>query len=82
MDNKFKSRSKNPDKSIFSHVTCATGEMSGFFIFERPSNILVPAIGDHSAALFVCADTSNVKFVFNAVVAIILEENLKASGLA
>lgn len=27
-------------------------------------------------------DTSNVKFVFNAVVAIILEENLKASGLA
>ena len=30
-----------------------------------------------------CAtDTGNVKFVFNAVVAIILEENLKASGLA
>jgi len=27
-------------------------------------------------------DTSNVKFVFNAVVAIILEENLKSSGLA
>ena len=27
-------------------------------------------------------DTSNVKFVFNAVVAMILEENLKASGLA
>jgi len=30
-----------------------------------------------------CAtDTGNVRFVFNAVVAIILEENLKASGLA
>ena len=30
-----------------------------------------------------CAtDTSNVKFVFNAVLAMILEENLKASGLA
>jgi len=30
-----------------------------------------------------CAtDTTNVKFVFNAVVAIILEENMKASGLA
>ena len=30
-----------------------------------------------------CAtDTSNVKFVFNAVVAIILEENMKSSGLA
>jgi GTPase SAR1 family protein len=27
-------------------------------------------------------DTSNVKFVFNAVIAIILENNLKASGLA
>lgn len=27
-------------------------------------------------------DTSNVKFVFNAVVAMILEENLKATGLA
>jgi len=27
-------------------------------------------------------DTSNVKFVFNAVVGIILEANLKASGLA
>ena len=27
-------------------------------------------------------DTSNVKFVFNAVVAMILEANLKASGLA
>jgi len=27
-------------------------------------------------------DTSNVKFVFNAVVAMILEQNLKASGLA
>ena len=26
-------------------------------------------------------DTSNVKFVFNAVVAMILEENLKSSGL-
>ena len=30
-----------------------------------------------------CAtDTSNVKFVFNSVVSIILEENMKASGLA
>jgi len=48
---KFKAKSKAPDKSIFSHVTCAT-------------------------------DTGNVKFVFNAVVAIILENNLKASGLA
>jgi hypothetical protein len=47
----FLAKNKNPDKSIFSHVTCAT-------------------------------DTTNVKFVFNAVVAIILEENLKASGLA
>ena len=27
-------------------------------------------------------DTSNVKFVFNAVVAMILEANLKSSGLA
>ena len=27
-------------------------------------------------------DTSNVKFVFNAVVAMILEQNLKSSGLA
>jgi len=47
----FLKKNKNPDKSIFSHVTCAT-------------------------------DTSNVKFVFNAVVAMILEENLKNSGLA
>lgn len=30
-----------------------------------------------------CAtDTGNVKFVFGAVVTIILEENMKASGLA
>jgi len=50
-EKKFKAKSKVPDKSIFSHVTCAT-------------------------------DTGNVKFVFNAVVAIILENNLKASGLA
>ena len=47
----FLAKSRNPDKSIFTHITCAT-------------------------------DTSNVKFVFNAVVAMILEENLKASGLA
>jgi GTPase SAR1 family protein len=49
--NAFLKKNKNAEKSIFSHVTCAT-------------------------------DTGNVKFVFNAVVAIILEENLKASGLA
>lgn len=48
---RFLAKNKNPEKSIFSHVTCAT-------------------------------DTSNVKFVFNAVVAIILEQNLKSSGLA
>ena len=48
---KFLAKNKNPDKSVFTHITCAT-------------------------------DTGNVKFVFNAVVAIILEENLKASGLA
>jgi len=47
----FLARNKNPDKSVFTHVTCAT-------------------------------DTGNVKFVFNAVVAMILEENLKSSGLA
>jgi len=47
----FLKRNKNPDKNIFTHITCAI-------------------------------DTSNVKFVFNAVVAMILEENLKASGLA
>ena len=44
-------KKKDVDKTIFTHITCAT-------------------------------DTGNVKFVFNAVVAIILEENLKASGLA
>ena len=27
-------------------------------------------------------DTSNVKFVFNAVISMILEQNLKSSGLA
>jgi len=47
----FKGKAKNKDKSIYSHVTCAT-------------------------------DTGNVKFVFNAVIAMILEENLKNSGLA
>jgi len=47
----FLAKNKNPDKSIFTHITCAT-------------------------------DTSNVKFVFNAVVAIILEANLKSGGLA
>jgi len=47
----FLAKNKNSEKSIFSHITCAT-------------------------------DTGNVKFVFNAVVAIILENNLKASGLA
>jgi len=47
----FLVKNKNPDKSIFTHITCAT-------------------------------DTSNVKFVFNAVIAIILEANLKSSGLA
>lgn len=50
-EKKFKAKNKMPEKSIFSHCTCAT-------------------------------DTGNVKFVFNAVVAIILENNLKASGLA
>ena len=48
--NLFFAKSKNKDKSIYSHVTAAI-------------------------------DTSNVKFVFNAVVAMILEQNLKASGL-
>lgn len=47
----FLAKNKNQEKSIFTHVTCAT-------------------------------DTSNVKFVFNAVIAIILEQNLKSSGLA
>jgi guanine nucleotide-binding protein G(i) subunit alpha len=47
----FMKRNRNPDKSIFAHVTTAI-------------------------------NTSNVKFVFNAVVAMILEENLKSSGLA
>lgn len=47
----FLKKSKSPDKSIFTHITCAT-------------------------------DTTNVKFVFNAVVAMILEENLKQAGLA
>ena len=47
----FLAKNKNPDKSVFTHVTCAT-------------------------------DTTNVKFVLNAVIAIILEDNLKASGLA
>ena len=47
----FLAKNKNPEKSVFTHITTAV-------------------------------DTSNVKFVFNAVVAIILEENLKASGLA
>jgi hypothetical protein len=46
----FMKKNKNPDKSIYSHVTCAT-------------------------------DTSNVRFVFNAVVAMIIEQNLKGSGL-
>jgi GTPase SAR1 family protein len=47
----FMAQNGNPEKSIFSHATCAT-------------------------------DTKNVKFVFDAVVNMILEENLKASGLA
>jgi len=47
----FVKKNKSPDKSIFSHSTCAT-------------------------------DTSNVRFVFDSVVAIILENNMKASGLA
>jgi len=50
-EDKFKGKAKDKEKSIFSHVTCAT-------------------------------DTGNVKFVFNAVIAIILEHNLKSSGLA
>jgi len=48
---RFLAKNKNPEKSVYTHVTCAT-------------------------------DTSNVKFVFNAVVAMILEANLKSSGLA
>ena len=51
MKKAFVKMNKNPDKSIYSHITTAI-------------------------------DTSNVKFVFNAVVAMILEANLKASGLA
>ena len=47
----FIGRSKNKDKQIYTHVTCAT-------------------------------DTSNVRFVFDSVVSIILEESMKASGLA
>lgn len=47
----FMARNKDPNKTIFSHITTAI-------------------------------DTSNVKFVFNAVVAMILENNLKSSGLA
>jgi len=50
-ENKFKSKCKDKEKSIYTHVTCAT-------------------------------DTGNVKFVLNAVIAIILENNMKASGLA
>jgi len=48
---RFLAENKNPKKSIYAHVTCAT-------------------------------DTKNVQFVFTAVVGIILEENLKSSGLA
>jgi len=46
----FTKKNKNPDKSVFTHVTCAT-------------------------------DTTNVKFVFSAVIALILEENLKALSM-
>lgn len=46
----FLDKNKNKDKSIYTHVTCAT-------------------------------DTQNVKFVFDVVVSIILEINMKASGL-
>jgi len=46
---KFLAESKNKDKSIYTHITCAT-------------------------------DTKNVSFVFNAVVCIILEANMKQAG--
>jgi len=48
---KFLEKSKNKEKTIYPHITCAT-------------------------------DTKNVSFVFNAVIGIILEINMKQSGLA
>jgi len=53
-----------------------TDHMKGMFLAKNKA--------DKSVFVQVtCAtDTSNVKFVFNAVVAIILEENMKSSGLA
>merc|ERR1711920_273703 len=46
----FLSRVKNKNKTVYTHVTCAT-------------------------------DTNNVKFVFNAVISLILERTLKESGM-
>jgi len=46
----YLAQNRNPKKSVYTHITCAT-------------------------------DTNNVKFVFTAVVGIILEENLKSSGV-
>jgi len=47
---KFLAKMKNKDKTVYTHVTCAT-------------------------------DTSNVKFVFNAVINMIIEQTIKDSGL-
>jgi guanine nucleotide-binding protein G(o) subunit alpha len=47
--------------------------------FRRKSKSLDKSIFSH---VTMATDTGNVRFVFNAVVAIILEGNMKASGLA
>jgi GTPase SAR1 family protein len=68
----------------------AQGEVSDGTNFKECSEFLKGAFlkknKNSSKSIFshitTAVDTSNVKFVFNAVVAIILEENLKSSGLA
>jgi len=52
---------------------------------EFVKNMLISKVKDKDKSVYshitTAIDTSNVKFVFNAVVAMILEANLKNSGL-
>jgi len=77
---------KLKEKTFSDYVKEYTGTNDMKPCAEYVKELMLKQQKDKSKSVFphitTAIDTSNVKFVFNAVVAMILEANLKASGLA
>lgn len=66
---RFQALNQNPQKQVYVHLTCATGEPKVHSVHPR---LLTRAF---------CADTTQIKFVLSAVNDIIIQANLRDCGL-